>query len=135
MNPIKIIKDNLFIIITIALLISFHQLIDYRYGTESGTVDNIFDGDTILLDNGKVVRYAIVDTPERGEPLYEEARIRNKELVLGKTVVLKKNSWRNKDVYNRYIRLVYVDGQLVDDILIEENLGKFYKYEGNTKNN
>ncbi len=135
MNPIKIIKDNLFIIITIALLISFHQLIDYRYGTESGTVDKVFDGDTILLDNGKVVRYAIVDTPERGEPLYEEARIRNKELVLGKTVVLKKNSWRNKDVYNRYIRLVYVDGQLVDDILIEEHLGKVYKYESNTKNN
>lgn len=36
-------------------------------------VVRIIDGDTILLENGDRIRLAIVNTPERGEPGYDDA--------------------------------------------------------------
>ncbi|MCB1155693.1 thermonuclease family protein, partial [bacterium] len=52
--------------------------------TEQVTV--IVDGDTVILGNGDKIRYVGVDTPERDEPLYDEATAYNRKMVFGKNV-------------------------------------------------
>jgi len=64
-------------------------------------VVKVIDGDTIKLENGEVVRYIGIDTPETVHPskpiqcFGKEASDKNKELVEGKLVKLE------KDITNR----------------------------------
>ena len=74
----------------------------------------VIDGDTIILDNGEVVRYIGIDTPEVSVPATAlecygpEATVRNKELVEGKKVKLTRDI-KNRDKHGRLLRYVYVD--------------------------
>ncbi len=85
----------------------------------------VVDGDTIILENNKHVRYLGIDAPEierkdkKGEPLGEAARAFNKRLVFGKRVRLVFSKERT-DRYGRWLAYVYLpDGTLVNAALIE----------------
>ncbi len=111
------------------LSLVFHRYIE-RYPVPSKTkevlVKTVIDGDTIVVQGGKKVRYIGVDTPEFGEPLYEEARSRNISLVGGRYVELRICEEEPRDRYGRVLAWVYVDGQLVDEILLEEGLARVF---------
>jgi micrococcal nuclease len=87
-------------------------------------VKRVIDGDTIELDNGEIIRYIGINTPETVRPKYpvecfgREASEKNKELVLGKKVILKKDI-SQRDKYGRLLRYVYVSGIFVNLKLIE----------------
>lgn len=87
------------------------------------TVAAVVDGDTIKLTSGAVVRYIGIDTPEstggRLDCFGAEASRRNRELVLGKTVMLTKDV-SETDRYGRLLRFVWLDSQLVNDQLVRE---------------
>ncbi len=88
------------------------------------TVAFIYDGDTVRTGNGLIIRYIGIDTPERGEPFYSEARKRNVELVGGKEIVLVVCKEEPKDKYGRTLGWIYVDGTLINAVLLEEGLAK-----------
>ena len=70
---------------------------------EEATVLRVIDGDTIDVEiNGERqrVRYIGMNTPERGEPCFDEATAANVELVQGKTVQLVKDV-SDTDRYDR----------------------------------
>ncbi|MCS6925159.1 MAG: thermonuclease family protein [Candidatus Binatia bacterium] len=85
----------------------------------AGRVTAVLDGDTIELADGTVVRYVGVNTPERGQRFYEEARQYNARLVLGKTVRLA-SAGQEEDRYRRRLAYVYVGEVLVNAHLIAE---------------
>ncbi|MBI3671210.1 thermonuclease family protein [Candidatus Azambacteria bacterium] len=101
-------------------------------------VKRVVDGDTILLDNGERVRYIGMDTPESVKPdspvecFGKEASERNKELVLGKTVRLKKDV-SEKDAYGRLLRYVYIDDTFVNLELVDEGYAKAYTKKPDVK--
>lgn len=76
-------------------------------------VVKVIDGDTIVLENGKTVRYIGIDTPELHHPkkavecFAQEAKMTNENLVLGKKVKLEKDI-SETDKYGRLLRYVYV---------------------------
>lgn len=89
---------------------------------QQAQVVNVVDGDTIdVLIGGQEfrLRYIGMDTPERGEPGYAEATAANVALVSGKTVTLEKDI-SETDRFGRLLRYVYVDGEMVNAILVEE---------------
>lgn len=97
---------------------------------DEGVVTRVLDGDTIemLLDgNSYLVRYNLIDAPETihpsipAEPFGKEAYETNRELVEGKRVRLEKDT-RERDVYGRLLRYVYVDGVMVNEELIRRGL-------------
>jgi len=65
-------------------------------------VIKVVDGDTVVLSDGRTLRYIGVDTPERGQPFYEVAKNFNRKLVLGRVVELEFDIER----YDRYGRLL-----------------------------
>lgn len=102
----------------------------------SAIVTRVIDGDTIEVEiDGEEyrVRYIGIDTPERGEPYYEEARGANQKLVGGQEVRLERDV-TDRDKYDRLLRYVYVDGIFVNLELVRLGYARVYpkhKYPDN----
>lgn len=83
------------------------------------------DGDTIKLRGGERVRYLGMDSPEKGEPFYEDAKTRNAGLITGKKVKLIVCVEEPRDKYGRTLAWVYTnESLLVNAVLLREGLAK-----------
>jgi len=108
--------------------------------TQSFVVKRVIDGDTIVLENGEIIRYIGINAPElsdvseKTECFALEAKKQNEELVLGKRVVLEEGP-TNTDIYGRLLRYVWVDGVMANQVLVESgaaysfNFGEEHPYE------
>lgn len=103
---------------------------------ETFLVIRVVDGDTIKLENGEVVRYLLIDTPETTEEPVDcygpEATNRNRELVEGRRVTLERDE-SDRDAYGRLLRYVYTDGILVQGVLVREGFGYVYSRQPDVK--
>jgi micrococcal nuclease len=88
----------------------------------AATVAAVIDGDTIRLDDGRTVRYLGVNTPEYGQPFYEEAKRFNEQLVAGKPIRLETHD-RKRDRYSRELAYVFVDDVLINSQIVAEGWG------------
>jgi micrococcal nuclease len=91
------------------------------------TVTAVIDGDTVELTGGDKLRLLAVDTPESGEPFYEEARSFLAELTLGKTARIEFANLR-RDRYGRLLAYLYIDSLFVNEAIIENGLGNLYLF-------
>jgi micrococcal nuclease len=95
-------------------------------------VMKVIDGDTIevrIAGELETVRYFGIDTPERGELCYEEAKERNEELI-GRHVLLLADA-RERDRSSRLLRYVFtLGGQSVDAALIAEGFAHAWTRDG-----
>jgi micrococcal nuclease len=74
-------------------------------------IENALDGDSVILAGGVGLRYIGIDSPEKGEPIADDARTWNKKLVEGKEVRLEYDEEKT-DRYDRLLAYVYVmDGE------------------------
>ncbi|CAN2042870.1 micrococcal nuclease [Candidatus Magnetomoraceae bacterium gMMP-15] len=104
-----------------------------------GYVKYISDGDTIILRNGKKIRYIGINTPEiahrnkKGEPYGQAAKKFNKKLVNGKKVFIIFDS--NKfDQYGRILGYIFLkDGTFINARMIEEGYAYCLYYFPNIK--
>ena len=83
------------------------------------------DGDTVLLADGRRVRYLGIDAPERGQPFYAEALKLNLALTAGRTVRLEFDRKR-EDRYGRLLAYVHVGEEMVNARLVREGLAHVY---------
>ena len=101
------------------------------------------DGDTskFLLDNQEITaRYLLIDTPETVkpntpiQPFGSEASNRTKELLENASVIeIMFDNGNEKDTYDRFLVYVFVDGELIQDILVREGLARVaYVHEPST---
>lgn len=103
-------------------------------------VVKVVDGDTIKLENGEVVRYIGIDTPETVHPskpvqcFGKEASDKNKELVEGKLVKLEKDI-TDRDKYGRLLYYVWVGDLFVNDYLVRQGYAYAYTYPPDVKYN
>ncbi len=96
------------------------QKIDYSQ-LEKVKVNRVVDGDTIILEDSRRVRYLNIDTPESAHPnkpvqcFGKEAFTINRDLVEGKEVWLKFDK-EKEDRYNRLLAFVFLPGKNTNDI-------------------
>ncbi len=76
----------------------------------SGYCPHVVDGDTIDVEGVGRIRFVGVNTPERGERGYQEAKDFVTVSCLGKTVGLDIDNAKHYDKYGRVLAVVYVDG-------------------------
>ena len=94
-------------------------------GLERAFVLRVIDGDTVELEDVRVVRYLGIDTPETVHPekpiecYGPESTERNRELVEGKVVDLQSDVI-DKDSYGRLLRYVFEGGTFVNGVLVWE---------------
>jgi micrococcal nuclease len=128
----------LFIVISVLIIIVYFSIyiIDntntpkenkkYNNIEFEGTVTYIVDGDTLdIVDNR--IRLSLVNTPERGQEGYTEAKKLVQNLCLNKKGEVDiDDGQRRGDRYGRDVGIVYCDGINVNKALIENNLAVIY---------
>lgn len=95
-------------------------------GASEAKVTRVVDGDTIELDDGRKVRYLLVDTPETTQgknDCYGSNAVQfNTDLVLNKTIQLSYDV-ECTDRYGRTLAYVIVEGQEVNSLIIQRGYG------------
>ena len=85
----------------------------------SGFCPYVVDGDTIDVDGVGRIRLVGVNTPERGQPGYQEAKDFVKSSCLHKTVYLDIDNAKHYDKYGRVLAVVYVGNTNVNKELLK----------------
>ncbi len=117
-----------------ALSAGVFSFVGGRAGT--GTiVTRVFDGDSILISDGREIRYIGIDAPETGgnrppEHGGIEAREINERLVLGKEVRLELDV-EHEDRYGRTLAYVYAGDTMVNRELVREGAAPAVAYPPN----
>ncbi|MEE2605949.1 MAG: thermonuclease family protein [Thermoproteota archaeon] len=98
----------------------------------SGTVARIIDGDTIDIlssDDSEIrIRLALVDTPERGEEGYQEAREFTASICpIGTELVFEPDIGQPEGSYGRAIGLVSCGGISLNELLLRTDHAILYE--------
>jgi len=99
---------------------------------DSAIVTKIIDGDTLDIQDGTRIRLIGINTPEKGQPCFEEATERLEELVLGKEVCLERDK-TDKGVYGRLLRHIFLDNTNINLLLVKDGLAHVYFVSPDTK--
>lgn len=88
---------------------------------EPAEVAFVIDGDTLELEDGRRVRLVGIDTPERDECLYDDAKRLLARMVDGETVGLQRDR-SDTDRFGRTLRYIWRGEELVNERLVDEGL-------------
>lgn len=96
----------------------------------SVNIVKVVDGDTVRLAGGESIRLAHIDAPELAQESIDELKIGEQaRFALLKYIKNKKVSIRvqGKDFYNRYLGVLYVDNENINQKLVIEGYAVSYK--------
>ncbi|MGB5159424.1 thermonuclease family protein [Desulfobacterium sp. N47] len=120
----RTLKTYYYVILSFLLLILCAG--NYAYGYEFYEVKWVDDGDTIVLKDGRKIRYAGINAPEvdhkeiKAEPYAYKSKELNKEMVYLKKVRLEFDAEKN-DRYGRALAYVFLpDGTFVNNEIINK---------------
>lgn len=129
------ITDNIIVYIGTLLILAISQMIGVTVTIDEITKDDasfdtkqtngyhrvirIVDGDTFDIENGERVRMIGIDTPERGDHYYAEAKDHLTSLIADQMVYLTKDV-SERDRYERLLRHVYIDDLWINELMIRD---------------
>lgn len=118
------------VVFLIALNYHFLNSAVENFFEESQTtiVERIIDGDTIVVRNDTHVRMLGINTPEKGERFYKEAKENLEKLILNKTVKLEFGDDK-VDKYGRTLAFVFLEGKNVNVEQVKEGFANVYILE------
>jgi endonuclease YncB( thermonuclease family) len=125
-------RELLILLILIAVFIamnykSFDSFVTKNIGNEETIiVERVIDGDTVVVE-GVSIRMLGINTPERGEKYYAEAKNYTINLVMNKTIKIER---KGKDLYDRDLAYLFYNDENLNAKLIEEGYANAYFPEG-----
>lgn len=124
-------KIILFILIALLILVNYSKIdgffIKNLETKEKVYVERVIDGDTIVI-NGTSARLLGINTPERGEYLYSEAKFFLESKTMNKTIYIERYG---KDRYDRDLVYVYdVSGENINIEIVKNGYANYYFPEG-----
>jgi len=129
----KHLKLMLLLLFLVSILVVLSQKELFNFGPVcrgeekcfKGTIEEIIDGDTFLINN-QHVRLSLVNTPEINQTGYQEA----KDFVgilcpIGSEVIVDQDDGQPYS-YGRIVAVVYCNGKHLNEELLKNQLGKIY---------
>lgn len=101
---------------------------DITYFPKKGKVERVVDGDTIVLENGSIVRYVGITSPESNQPFDKESTEFNRKLVRGKEVTLEYDHYK-ADKFGRLLAYVIINGKNVSMELAKSGMAQVVIYQ------
>jgi micrococcal nuclease len=98
-----------------------------NYEKEKCFVDRIIDGDTLVCNN-ETIRLLGIDTPEKGESYFQEAKD-YLSFVDGKEIEILRD-WDDLGKYKRKLRYVFYEDRLINIEIVEQGLAVAFMTEG-----
>jgi endonuclease YncB( thermonuclease family) len=99
---------------------------------EWAVVKTVVDGDTLTTEEGDKVRLIGINTPEKNEDLYDDAKGYLTALLRGKKIGLETDV-EKLDQYQRRLCYVFLDGRFVNGDLVRRGYAHVYRWEPNLK--
>ncbi len=112
-----------YITLTALTVCFFYGFFSALHTDTQGTITYVIDGDTIIVDDHRKIRLARIDTPEKGEQGYRQA----KEWLmqyLGEDIKL--DCQEERGYYDREICEVYYKSLSLNQRLLELDLAEEY---------
>lgn len=123
----------LFFLIIILFSLNYKTLdsfvIDFLDESEKVIVQRIIDGDTIKANNISI-RLLGINSPEKGEPLSDEATEFLEKLILNKTIKLESTK---QDRYRRTLAYIFLGNENINLKIVENGFANTYFPEGKQK--
>lgn len=126
-------RKEVVLAILICLLIGLNygfvnnSIIEFLDDSETGMVERIVDGDTVII-KGNSTRLLGINTPERGEKYYSEAKSFLNELILNKTVRLEFGKDKT-DKYGRRLAYIIFEGRNINVEIVKNGFANTYIYD------
>jgi endonuclease YncB( thermonuclease family) len=89
----------------------------------------VIDGDTFVLNNGDTVRLLGIDSPEKGDVLYDRAGYELQRRIAGRQLTFEGDM---EDKYGRKLREVFAEDVYVNAALVQDGWARTFMLE-NTK--
>lgn len=122
------------LIVGIAALILLVRLVEEigeeQQPGERFIVSRVVDGDTMELKGGDRLRLLALDTPEKGEPYYNEATSLARRLTLSQQARIE-FAKRRRDKYGRLLGYLYIDSLFINRTIIDSGYGYVYLFSDN----
>ena len=91
-------------------------------------ITRVIDGDTLIIDL-TTIRLSLVDTPERGEPGYQEAKdFASTVCPVGSNAEFIEDSWQQTDKYGRSLGLVFCNDMFLNELLLTNGHAEISTY-------
>lgn len=98
---------------------------------EKVNVSRVIDGDTLSLEDTRKVRLLGINTPEKSQLYYEDAKT-FLQVLEGREVLL---DARDTDKYQRTLGYIYYQNKLVNEEILKQGLGNLYVYDEDENTN
>jgi len=122
-------RYSLLMFLLLALFIIDYQFLDdalekFVKDYEYGLVERVIDGDTIVIAN-ESVRLLGINTPERGEKYYLEAKQFLENNILNKTVKIEYGS-KKYDLYQRKLAYIFLRDKNINVEIVKMGFANLY---------
>ncbi len=118
-------------LLILSIIIKKHIEKPSRPPIEKTGAARVIDGDTFVDADGRKIRLLAIDTPEKGEPYYEDAKDELKRIIGNRRLRFEFGP-ESTDRYGRLLAFVFADDSIfVNARLLEEGLARTYFFEEN----
>ena len=130
-------KSFLFLLIVLLFVINYSWIDsflekEFSLRKDLILVTRIVDGDTVEISSGDHIRLLGINTPERGEKYYKEAKEFLESLILNQSVELEYGKDKT-DLYGRILGYLFLKGKNVNKEIVEEGFANIYFPSGKDK--
>ena len=102
--------------------------IEYVFTDYDGQITRVIDGDTLLIDQTKI-RLSLVNSPERDEIGYQEAKnFASTVCPVGAHAEFIEDTWQPIDKYGRSVGLVYCNDMMLNELLLTNDHAEISTY-------
>ena len=102
--------------------------IEYVFTDYDGQITRVIDGDTLLIDQ-TTIRLSLVNSPERDERGYQEAKdFALTVCPIGVNAEFVEDTWQPIDKYGRSVGLVYCNNMMLNELLLTNGHAEISTY-------
>ena len=102
--------------------------IEYVFTDYDGQITRVIDGDTLLIDQ-TTIRLSLVNSPERDERGYQEAKdFALTVCPIGVNAEFVEDTWQPTDKYGRSVGLVYCNDMMLNELLLTNGHAEISTY-------
>ena len=136
MNPIRRYYVVPIVIAIVSIIVVFGfgpsdttpENIEHVFMGYDGQITRVIDGDTLLIDQ-TTIRLSLVNSPERDERGYQEAKdFASTVCPVGANAEFYEDSWQPVDKYGRSVGLVYCNDMMLNELLLTNGHAEISTY-------